>query len=1014
MRTHESRTCIANKEVRIPLAGLILSLIWPGLSHASDSSAIIEEVLVTGTYLQKSSEDSPSPLSVVTAADIADIGAADVAEIVQTMPWQSGSQTRATTFSGEGADGRASINLRNLGHGATLVLVNGKRHVPSWYNGRGNASVNVNALIPNIAIQRVEIVKDGAAAIYGSDAIAGVVNFITDTTFEGLDVEYQFTTDDETGKGDANRVQVKWGMQGARGGIVATAGILRRKEITIGDRAERFSGSSASGTGQPGRFAPLPTDIDGNPQQIIWASHGLNPGQPAGSLFAPPRDPLGTTFGQADPDCETIAATDGEGGTIGPVFGNLICAFDFGSFFALQASETLRQLNVDGTFEIAQNLETYFELSANGSRFERDNSLNPNSPSLRIQSSHPGLIEDAFRRGIEPVDVANITRAVGQTADDPTRPVKTFTNTNRTDLRFVIGGVLDLNFADRAWTVDASYTASDHTSNTAQVQDTLSSHIELALNGLGGPSCDPFTGVPGEGNQAFAASGGDFTAGQCFFFNPFGNARVDRDGGSQSDLTLANPEELIEWMLGRASSDEEYRQRVIEVIASGRVVDLPAGPIQLAVGYQRRRDTGELIVDSALASNNLDFAFGAQDWNGELTTNSVFGEIAVPLHRMVDFNAALRFESFDEINEDTVDPKFTVMFRPLESVTIRGSYGSSFRVPSLLQLFGTLTTVANEVDFDGVAAFRPAISPGSIDLRPEQADTFNVGLSWIPREGLLEGLRFDLDYFDYEYDDIITRQDPSDLLAVDNAAINAFLATNPGTGAGDAVNAGVGLRDQVIRNAEGRLVRTLPLFENANQADVNGLDLTTSYRIDSRLGQWRLGFQGSWMRTYDLEIVNAAGDVETIDAVGFYNPDNPVARPLPEWKVTGSIGWTWRNHSAFVLVQHTPELEFGLDLETDGGAAASARFWRQTVALVHGQETAEKFFTETIDSFTPVNVSYTYDFGQRGVLAGSRITLGINNIANEGPPWVPVNTGFDATLHDARGRIWYTRLSANL
>ena len=124
-------------------------------------SGELEEIVVTGSYLKRTAADSPSPLSVITSSDIEDIGAVDVAEIVQAMPWSSGSQTRAATFQGEGADGRNTINLRNLGQGSTLPLVNGKRQVASWYNGRGNASVNINGLVPNIAIERIEIVARG-------------------------------------------------------------------------------------------------------------------------------------------------------------------------------------------------------------------------------------------------------------------------------------------------------------------------------------------------------------------------------------------------------------------------------------------------------------------------------------------------------------------------------------------------------------------------------------------------------------------------------------------------------------------------------------------------------------------------------------------------------------------------------------------------------------------------------------------------------------------------------------
>ncbi len=978
----------------------------PGVAGPAEE---IEEVVVTGSYLKRTSADSPSPLSIVTAADIADIGAADVAEIVQTLPWQSGSQTRASTFQGEGADGRNTINLRNLGHGATLVLVNGKRGVRSWYNPRGNASVNINALMPNIAIERLEIVKDGAAALYGSDAIAGVVNFITDQDFEGFDLNYQFTTDDETGEGDTNRAELKFGVQGDRGGIVVSAGLLKRKEINVDDRYDRFGGSTASSTGQPGRLKPLAG------QTIVWAANGLNPGQPVGTTtggfgdtFIYPRDPQGTSFGEADVDCENAAAEE-QGGALGPVFANLICAYDFGSFFSLQSEESLRQFYVTGNYQLTDQLTTHFEFGSTDSRFDRLNSLNPNAPALTIPTTHPGSIEDAFRRGIEPILVSNLTRLVGQTRNSPDRPLSTFTNTHRADQRIVVGASYDFQFMDRDWTLDVSATSSEHASDTSQVQDTLSSHMELAINGLGGPECDVINGTPGEGNLAFAASGGDFNAGQCYYFNPFGSSRFARDGTRQTDLSLVNPQGLYDWLAGRITSDTNYRERDIDLLLTGSLIDMPSGPLQIAAGFQRRRETGEVVLDAAANTGNLDFAFGAKDWRGDLTTLAGFIEVGIPVHSTLDINVAGRYESFDEIDENTFDPKVTLLWRPRNDLSVRASYGTAFKIPSLLQLFGSLTTVANQTDFGGDSAFRPSITPGNVDLKPEDATTYNIGLSWAPQDNLLEGFQIDIDFYDYNYEDIITRQDSANLLQADNAALQAFIDANPGASLVDALAAGAGNRRQILRNPQGVLLRILPDFENADSADIRGLDYTLSYRFSSdRFGLFRLGFQGTWVVQYD---VKSGG--QTFDGVGQYNQFTPVARPLPEYKFNATLNWSRGPHSFFALIQHVPEIDYGIDLATDprGGAA---RFWNQTVALALGPGKAADFFTRDIDAFTTDNVSYTYDFGERGPLADSRVTLGIQNVANAEPPWVPVITGYDGTLHDPRGRIWFARVSASL
>ena len=291
--------------------------------------------------------------------------------------------------------------------------------------------------MPNIAIERIEIVKDGASSLYGSDAIAGVVNFITKKDFEGLDVQYQFTTDEKTGKGDANQIGVIFGARGDRGGIVASASFLNRDEINVDERYERFGGSSASGTGQPGRILPRDT--------VVWADHGLRPGEEVGSIEgegAFPRNAAGTSYGQADVNCEDAAALE-QGGALGPVFGNLLCAYDFGSFFALQAEESLRNNHVTGDYQVNNDFELYFEFANNISRFDRLNSLNPNAPILTVGVEHLGNIEDAFRRGIEVIPVGNQTRLIGGTRNTSkdNRPLDTFTKTARSDQRLVIGGI---------------------------------------------------------------------------------------------------------------------------------------------------------------------------------------------------------------------------------------------------------------------------------------------------------------------------------------------------------------------------------------------------------------------------------------------------------------------------------------------------------------------------------------------------------------------------------------------
>ncbi|MGK0258969.1 MAG: iron complex outermembrane receptor protein [Candidatus Azotimanducaceae bacterium] len=1007
------------KRVTTFLLTCTLALLGGQNVWAADDDEAIEEVIVTGSYLKRNAADSPSPLSVITSADIEDLGAADVGEIIASMPWSSGSQTRAATFQGEGADGRSNVNLRNLGHGATLPLVNGRRHVPSWYNPRGNASTNINALVPNIAVERIEIIKDGASALYGSDAVAGVVNMITKSDFEGFDFSYQYTTDDQTGKGDANTVSMIWGVQGDRGGIVASASFLNRDEINVADNYDRYGGTSISSTGQPGRLLPIAG------QTIVWGPNGVDPGMPTGNNSNPPRDAAGLLpFGQADVNCEDAAAlTPGNGGSLGNLFNR--CVYDYGSFFAIQAEEGLRNMFVEGHYDITDNLEARFEFASNASEFNRLNSLNPNAPALTIPTQteyldglgatqialNPGSQEDAFRRGIVPIDYANLTRLQGYSSSEngtPLRPITTFTDTNRSDQRMVFGLTYDFEVGEKSWTLDANYTASNHNSQTAQVQDTLSTHMELALNGYGGPNCDLINGVPGDGNTAYGASGGDFDAGGCYFINPFGSSVFNRDGSTgQTNGELVNPAELYEWLIGRASSDTDYRERVIDVVASGDLFETEYGPVGLAVGFQQRRDKGKVVLDSSLTSDNLDFVFGADDWSGKLTTSAFFVEVGIPILDFAELNVAARYEDFDEIGEDSIDPKVTLLIRPTDTISLRISAGSSFRVPSLIQSFGALTTVANQADLVGGTAFKPSITQGNPALTPESADNVNFGISWVPTEGILEGLSIDLDYYDYEYTDIITRESSSTLLAEDNAVIQAYVDNNPGmTLAQGAANSNRNF-NQVIRNSSGIMVRLLPNFANANGADISGYDLNASYRFDNSLGNFKIGIQAAFIDEFEVSVPNSAGGVTVFDGVGNYNSTNPVARPLPEWKVNATLNWSKDNHRLFALVRWVDDLESDIPAGTRGFFAATAR-------LAGNDSVANDLGDTEIEDMVTVDLQYNYNFGEQSFLSDSNLTVGVQNLFDEEAPHIAVVTAYDGSLHDGRGRIFFVRVSGSM
>jgi iron complex outermembrane receptor protein len=257
-----------------------------------------------------------------------------------------------------------------------------------------------------------------------------------------------------------------------------------------------------------------------------------------------------------------------------------------------------------------------------------------------------------------------------------------------------------------------------------------------------------------------SARNGDASNGDCFYYNPFqtsvfdpvtgarwntadtsiwaGSPLIDVDGDgdpandtptvAQAAQRFQNSPELIQNLAAEIRNQSENEQIVFDAVFAGDLFDINAGTVGLAVGGQYRRD--EILSDSDANqnANNLKFVFGAQDYSGSLTTYAAFAEVFVPLTSWADLAVAGRYENFDEINVDTFDPKISFLAQPTDSLSLRASRGTSFRVGSLLQLIGQQTSLLNSTDpfsATGGLAFHPSITLGNEDLQPEDASTFS-------------------------------------------------------------------------------------------------------------------------------------------------------------------------------------------------------------------------------------------------------------------------------------------------
>ena len=967
----------------------------------------IEEVIVTGSYIKRSPADSPTPLSIISSADIENNHTVDMNELLTRIPYQSGGYIQAATFTGGGFQGRLPINLRNLGDAATLPLVNGRRHVPAFVAPLGDSTVDINSMIPQVMIDRIEIVKDGSSALYGSDAIAGVVNFITKRDFEGVDIDVRALTDEATGLGDEFSVGLLVGAQGDRGGFVMGMDFLDRNEIPTDhpDVYDFQGGFGVSGTGNPGRF-PF---ADSSP--LLWASGNPVPqairadGSTAKALPRVPEamaDPANPAhWGNGDYNCNDAALWDGLGGTLGLVttsgIQNNLCAIDYGNFFSIQEGETLQKFYATGYFDISDRVELYFEGGFAEQEYYRPNSLAPQSRAPTIPITHFGLIEDANRRGIQPVPLVSVVRLQGgtrQLTGTTYRPIDSFQSRDGDTLRGVVGIDADLEFGDREWNLNASFSWSEQSMEHKRVSDTRAQELSAALNGLGGPKCNPLdpNSVPGAGNLAYAQTG-NFDDGTCYYYNPFGNAHFTQNGtyvdGATSPSILANPPELIKWLEGGTNEIDEVEQRVIDVVLAGELFDLDSGPVGMAIGFQSRHDDLNKDYDVNFNQNNVAFRFGAADVVADLTSRAAFVEFIVPITDTIEIQTALRHEDFDEINTSTTDPKISGIWRPNDNWSFRASWGQSFRVGGLMQLFGTQTIVSNTRDpLLDTEFFLPWISTGSTALEPEESEAWNIGLSWSGSEGWQDGLSFNLDFWNYDYTNLLTKESAPALLIADGE---------------DRLAGGPGNPEQVIRNTTLNPVRILPNFINANSVEVSGADFDINYTWSNDLGVWNVSMATAWTESYKA---NTSGG--SVDGVGTLNRTTILARALPEWKTNFTLNWTRGRHSAFAMARYVDSVINDAGPSSFLAATRSlANCFIATGQVCVGEDDS---YQRELDSTWWVDAYYNIQLPEMGFIPeGGVLSFGVRNLLDTEVERVNNNAGFDGIMHDARGRMYMVR-----
>ena len=941
----------------------------------------LEQIVVTGSRIQRPDYESASPVVTVSEQLFDTTASTTVESVINTLPQFVPSVTSTSNNPSNG--GQANVSLRGLGTVRTLVLVDGKRVIPA--NQTGVVDLN---MIPSSLIQNVEILTGGASAVYGSDAVAGVVNFKLRDDMEGLEVDAGYGI---TGQGDAAEwsTSLTGGMKFAdgRGHVMGNVTYAERDAVLLGDRkyteyALGYFGpgtgnvgfgdgwlASGSGTIEEGRVTGLAASDAAFAS--LFQKYGYAPGTvPKQSSFGFNTD--GTVFTTGNNTAGSVANFRGTKDPI--LFNDRSYTYNFAPPNALQLPLERWTGFLDGSFEFGEHAELYGQ--AIYANYTVDTQLAPTPASsvfIPVTNPYnPADLRTLLASRTNPT--ANFSFAKRMTEMGPRISETEY------DVYQVMAGVKGKAWGDWTYDIYAIYGENDITENQQ-----------------GNLNRDKFEQL------TFAADGGKAL---CGGFNPFGL-------GSISPECAAYVSEV-------STNKTNIKMTVAEGSLSGALFSLPAGDLSTAFGVFYKKDESSFKADEILRGETsgafglpirpLIAGFNASD-NVEGDTDSVeyWAEFLVPILKDVpgaqalDLGLGYRYADYSTAG-GVSSYKAELTWQPLDPLRIRGSYQRAVRAPNVYELYLPLVTNfpqinppdpcainspertgpnASQVRALCLAQGLPAalidsytyandqvegLSGGNPDLQEETADTYTVGLVFSsPWDGTYtRNLQASVDWYSIEIEDVI-----SAIQAI-NFVANCYDPTYNPTFAAD--NYWCNFFERTDFNGE--ITNAAEVNANLASWKMTGIDFQLDWRFD--LGPGMLGF--NWLVSYldSFEQVAFPGD-EPSESAGIIGG---FAGSYPEWKSSFNVGYTW------------------------GALGVNAR-WRYIDEMTDSswQEPPDVY---TVDAMNYFDLSGSYAVDE-GMLEGLTLRVGIENLTDEEPPLVPTGPqdNTDPSQYDMLGKRYY-------
>jgi iron complex outermembrane recepter protein len=954
----------ARSAIAVVVAGSFSS--GSALAQQPAETAAADTLVVTGSRIKRQDLDSASPVTVIGREEILATGVRDVGELLQRLPSMSGSPIGTTT--NNGGDGSVQVDLRGLGANRTLTLVNGKRTVDG-----GDFQT-----IPAAMIERVEILKDGGSSIYGADAVAGVVNIITRTDYDGVSFDVQRNSWDKTRGADQTSVSLVAGKSFTGGHFVFGAEYVKQKEAYQADAPWDFFQNS---------YYIYPEGCERQPAAPY-------DGTPTGGCY-----PLGS--GSTEEGRYTFIGqpSDGAGGRWMNLGSGLVPddnrTYNFAPVNYIQTPYERLNLFAEGAYDITDAVR--FSASVRANKRESAQELAPTPYDSNFDPAFQGIfdsdgdgIPDTAYNGVHPDNfyLANATAAAGLEATPTERfrrrmseqPRRFTQDVNQYQASFGFNGTL----ADAVdWDIYYNNGLRD------QISRDFGQYTGARLQNALGPSADlDGDGVPecyGDINNPASLIQG------CVPLNLFGGPGT------------VTPE-MLRYVSAILVDTVKQTQEEAGLSFTGFAMDLPGGKLGWALGYQYRAETLTFTPDSGKQTSAVT-GNKSSPTEGSIYANAFFGEIQAPVfnngEQSLNLKASLRTDDFSGIgNETTWGLGFEA--NALRSVKLRATAGTVYRAPTITDLFGGLfdsfPTFSDPCLPDpnsgavlptcpGPAPQEPQLlsrSGGNPDLRPESGDTLTAGIVLTPSLPFGKA-SLTVDYWKIEFEDGISSLGVqfilNDCYVNGNAASCALVTRRADFGIQQVIDASLNVAEQTAAGIDTELRYTFS--PGSGEIDVAVL---WTHLIE----RTKVPFPGS----EEDDLAGRSTDVTAADG-GTYAKD----------KINYSINWSL--NSAFggrgdFSVGYLGEFISSVDADTfcncGPGAAASP----------------DGKYIQKIGSQLYHDLAATYTFNWDSRLPGrTRLAAGITNFTNEEPPFIEI--GFNATTDPSTyrmfGRGYYFRLS---